>query len=65
MFLEGKYRYRDALLRLQNMGKIESNNAFIIDQCSVKRNQILVMSYLLGGVNERVVPPDYLTTVSK
>ena len=45
------------------MSKVEGDG-FVIDQCSVKRNEILVRMCLLGGGSERSVPPDTLTKVS-
>ena len=36
---------------------------YIIDMCSVERNQILVKTYLVGGTSERNVPGRTLTEV--
>lgn len=61
--LQAQFHFQEALLKLQ-AGCQHDNNRFVIDQCSVKRNQILVQSYLLGGPNERKVPTDSLVEVS-
>lgn len=63
LLLETKFHFKESLLSLQAMCKSTESNAFIIDQCSVKRNQILVMADLLGGISERFIPPDTLTMV--
>ena len=62
LYLESKFHFQQTLFNLQNMCKLEQTT-FIIDQCSIKRNQILVMAYLLGGASERFIPPDNLTQV--
>lgn len=60
IMLETNYHFQEALLSMQ-MSVGGSNKVFIIDQCSLKRNQILVQVNLLGGGNERLVPPDNVT----
>lgn len=62
IMLETNYHFQEALLSMQ-MSVGGSNKVFIIDQCSLKRNQILVQVNLLGGGNERLVPPDNVTQV--
>ena len=63
LYLECKYRLKEKLLKMQSLCKIEGGG-YVIEQCSVKRNEILVRVCLLGGATERSVPPDTLTKVS-
>ena len=62
IYLQSRFHFQEAMLKLQAECQ-HDNNIFIIDQNSVKRNQILVQSYLLGGPNDRKVPLDTLTEV--
>ena len=63
LFLQSNFRFQDIMLMLQEECQLDTK-LFIIDQCSVKRNQILVQVYLLGGPSERTIPPDSLTQVT-
>ena len=62
LYLENKYRLREKLLNMQALCKLEGGD-FVIDQCSVKRNEILVRISVLGGEGERSLPLDTLTQV--
>lgn len=62
--LQSRFHFEEVLLRMQAECQ-HDNNSLIIDQCSVKRNQVLVMSYVLGGPTERTLPLDTLTQVFK
>lgn len=39
-------------------------SGYIIDECSIERNRILVTTALIGGPSERLVPSRQLSTVS-
>ena len=62
LLMQSKFRFQESLLRFQESQKLD-NGDYIIDNCSVERNQILVRTYSIGGPTERTIPPRNLTTV--
>ena len=63
LFLQSKYQFQELLLKMQQNAYSEERGFFIIDQNSIKRNRLLVMTRLLGGPNERKIPPQTLLEV--
>eukprot|EP00794_Sanderia_malayensis_P005435 gene5435-6114_t len=61
LLLQSKYGFQEILLRLQASNKLDDDANYIIDNCSVERNQILVRTYIIGGPTERVIPARTLT----
>jgi hypothetical protein len=55
LMLEIKYNYVEKLRQAQ--GEIESGGHIILDQLSVARNHVLVNAELIGGVQEKLMPP--------
>ena len=64
LLLETRYLFQEILLSLQADCKLEGTDGFIIDSCSVERNQVLVRNYLIGGPTERNIPERTLTEVA-
>ncbi|XP_065649546.1 protein broad-minded isoform X2 [Hydra vulgaris] len=54
--IEIKFDLCKKLLYLQEQCKYDEE--YIIDQCLLKRNEVLVRLLLLGGESERLIPPD-------
>lgn len=61
LFLECRYRFQELLLQSQLDNRLDNGKDYIIDMCSVERNQILVKTYLVGGTSERNVPGRTIT----
>ena len=61
IFIEVNFSLCKVLLNLQEQCKYD--DGFIIDQCSLKRNEILVRLLLLGGESERLIPPETILQV--
>ncbi|XP_041418668.1 protein broad-minded isoform X1 [Xenopus laevis] len=60
LLLESQYKVSDILLNAQRENVIESSTGLgniIIDALSVERNHILIRVNVIGGPNERVLPP--------
>eukprot|EP00795_Rhopilema_esculentum_P012331 gene12331-2980_t len=55
LLIQSKYHFQETLLMLQESQKID-NGQFIIDNCGVERNQILVRTFSIGGPTERIIP---------
>lgn len=55
LMLETKYNYVEKLRQAQ--AEIESGGNIIIDQISLVRNHVLVNAELLGGSQEKNMPP--------
>ena len=64
LFLQNKYHFQEVLLKMQRNSYSEEHGFFIIDQNSIMRNKLLVMTSLLGGPNERKIPPQTLSEVN-
>jgi len=60
IFLQSNYHFQDVFLTLQSEC-LHDDNTYIIEPCSIKRNEILTQLYLLGGCHERIIPSDNLT----
>jgi len=63
LLMQVKYQFQDVYLTMQRECYFNDLGVFILDQNTIKRSQILVQTYLLGGANERKVPPHTLTEV--
>ena len=63
LFLQNKYHFQEVLLKMQRNCYSEEHGFFIIDQNSIMRNKLLVVTSLLGGPNERKIPPQTLSEV--
>lgn len=61
LFLECRYHFQELMLESQSDNRLENGKDYIIDMCSVERNQILVKTYLIGGPSERILPGRALT----
>ncbi|KXJ12151.1 Protein broad-minded [Exaiptasia diaphana] len=61
LFLESTYHFTELLLQAQLDNRLENGKDYIIDRCSIERNQILVKSYWVGGPSERILPGRDLT----
>jgi len=55
LMLETKYNYTEKLRRAQSEMDLGGN--IILDQLSMARNHVLVNAELLGGVQEKNMPP--------
>ena len=62
LLLQTKYHFQETCLQLQEEVLLD-DGSYIIDQISIKRNQILVQVFQIGGPTERIVPPDELNEV--
>ena len=64
LFLQTRFGFQEALLRAQreNVREDGDDDGVILDMLSLERNYILVKSYVVGGPNERVLPPRTLDT---
>ena len=63
LLMQAKFHFQETLLYFQESQK-HDNGEFVIDNCSVERNQILVRTFSIGGPNERTLPPRSLAEVS-
>lgn len=64
LFLQNKYHFQEVLLKMQRNSYSKEHGFFIIDQNSIMRNKLLVLTSLLGGPNERKIPPQTLAEVN-
>jgi hypothetical protein len=55
LMLETKYNYIEKLRQAQ--GEMELAGNIIVDQLSIARNHVLVNAELLGGIQEKNMPP--------
>ena len=62
LLLQTKYHFQETCLKLQQEVLLD-DGSYVIDQTSIKRNQILVQVFQIGGPTERIVPPDELNEV--
>lgn len=62
LLMQSKFHFQETMLRLQESQTLDTGS-YIIDNCSVERNQILVRTYSIGGPTERIIPPRNLTKV--
>ena len=63
LYLQAEYGFQEILLAQQDEC-LHEGKTYVIDQCSAKRNQILVMAGVIGGPTERIIPSETLTEVS-
>ena len=63
LLIQSKFHFQETLLELQQSQSIDDGE-YIIDNCSVERNQILVRTYSIGGPTERIIPQRSLANVS-
>lgn len=65
LFLQRKYNFQETLLQMQTEAYSNDHGFFILEQNSIKRNQILVATGIIGGPGERKIPPPTLLEVFK
>lgn len=56
LFLLGKLKYDEILLKLQSDNRVEDNPDVIIDECSLTRHRIIEQTYLPGRVRADTKP---------
>ena len=62
LLMQSRFHFQEILLGLQESQKLDDGD-FIIDNCGVERNQILVRTYSIGGPTERIIPPRIVANV--
>ena len=57
-----RFRFQESLLRAQreNVREEGDEDGVILDMLSLERNHILVKSYVVGGPDERILPPRWV-----
>ena len=62
LLMQSRFNFQEILLGLQESQKLDDGD-YIIDNCGVERNQILVRTYSIGGPTERIIPPRIIANV--